>query len=765
MRILRIIFVLILNFSLLNTQFYPQRILVISKAYADEDNSNSDKRVKDALSSASTISLITLVAIGGTMMGLSQSCDGLTTDMKIALAGAVIYVGAEVYSMVAYKDTDDKIKEFESELPEEEQNIQIQALEKQKAAYENNKGVAETKSMIQKAAAVAFAAAAGVALWKHFQLESAIGACEETIQTQLSAIPESAKNCMTLKGCPPGSVSPSCAEAIPRCQAAAQECQGAVGEAEAKVENLDTSEGGDSSCDKKEKVTESAQEVVEATEEGCTTDPAFQQAVTAITAACEPMKELVNEEVKACPGLCSRYASNDEPAIFNDRERKISSIESFLFGLPYTPRKKVSSCSRRKESLENFSRKHDEFIQKFISKNFELIFPSAQAVEASSIFGLGAVGLGLYMALKEKSGEMTDLWIATPLGRSVLFGAIAGLGYYASTTTDNVAKEMQERIDKINEILEQFRKKQDENRLKDSDNLSGTVVKVDPAPLELKNKPATRDSLSSGETRLPNDQRFPCATSSSTSCDSLGSSISGDISGIDGIPPDMAAAAISAGKTADGIQGSSGLSSGALANGSTLGGLKNAVNKDLDRIRDLVDKLRGDRGKGPLNHKKMSDDLAKDFLNATKAEMLKNPQGAADFMSSFGGPLGAGGDLSSGGFGNNAIDGKEGKEELDKLKFSSGAGLNGAGGSGLNFGNLGSGRNNGRYSLGNKKKLKGLVDKALKNQVHNDNSNSIWRLLTYRYQKTGYPIFFEEVVEEKPEKKVKKNQPLKKGKK
>jgi hypothetical protein len=172
---------LMLDFGVKGAQLH----IGFSQSYAQTESTTqpTTEKVKlDAAKDNDLMSTLTMVAISLLTQRL-WSCK-LSTDMMIAAAGGAAYVAGEILATFKLKSV---MKDLEKEIKKTgtvtDANNQIEDFKKLKKSYEEAKGSANMKKMLQMAAAAAFAAAGVVAYMLSSQEDAAILACEGALKT------------------------------------------------------------------------------------------------------------------------------------------------------------------------------------------------------------------------------------------------------------------------------------------------------------------------------------------------------------------------------------------------------------------------------------------------------------------------------------------------------------------------------------------------------------------------------------------------------
>lgn len=667
---MRLFKVIVLIFSLLNLQYISN-----SSTYASESK---------ALESEQFLTLIVMFAIAGTVAVLGVSCMGidLPSDILVAVAGAVIYIGSEIQALASYEEVDEKIAEIDRTINLEETNKQVQALKLQLSAYENNKNIAEKKSFLQKTAAVAFTTAAGIAFWKHKQLSDLIVSCgaglvkgqegltaaAATVKPSLNIVEEQTK--------------------LTRAQAALQKLtvllESLVSSVDTKFLQIDAVDG-----DAQNSQTIQAESINLSANFSWlpTRKPSLIPIMEMANKACLPLKTLVFKEVVSCsPPELSAQVLWDE---------------------------------------------------KYKNNFWHLLLPSLQANmdKTTSYFGLGAIAAAAFIMIKKDMNELTDQLIASPLGRGVIFSAIALLGYLASSYSNDVVLESEKIILKIKDILAQHEKEsssvyasgndenlEDEQRSEDSQNLSSSY----------KNDPEEKVQMSDIKKNTQIIQPITCDSTTTSSCESLEASIEKQLLEGNVLPTTLVSSGIQAGKEADTIQGTS--LDAEIDDQSLLANDQQAVANKLDHIRSQLNSK--DNNSGDL--KNLSNNLAKDWKDIAAARLTKDPRGASALMSSMGGQgaLGSGSSAVREDLSSNSSPGDIESEDqgLSKAVEKSSQSLGGL--------------DNFRFKRDSPKnrKMKRVVKALLKRaQKKKNQRKSIWKIVTEIYILRAYPQLLDKV--------------------
>jgi hypothetical protein len=153
-----------------------------SKAMASRVDSRQGEGA-DSDTIQSLMDLVTMIGVGLLAKSLILYTP-VTTDMMIAAAGGAAYLYGEISALDATKE---KMESETFELTRYEDgstnNLQREALERQKKSYEDLAEMMDTKASLKKTAAAAFAAAAIVAVISGAQVDAASASCISTTST------------------------------------------------------------------------------------------------------------------------------------------------------------------------------------------------------------------------------------------------------------------------------------------------------------------------------------------------------------------------------------------------------------------------------------------------------------------------------------------------------------------------------------------------------------------------------------------------------
>jgi hypothetical protein len=122
--------------------------------------------------------IINSLVIGYVSATLVKRCfTNMSFEVALASAGGITYIAAEIMATLEDKDIREEIEvNFNNAQQSGDKDTQLEALKAQRDGYIKIQQTAENKSILQKTAAAAIAAAGGIALYRYYMIESTGGA-------------------------------------------------------------------------------------------------------------------------------------------------------------------------------------------------------------------------------------------------------------------------------------------------------------------------------------------------------------------------------------------------------------------------------------------------------------------------------------------------------------------------------------------------------------------------------------------------------------
>ena len=153
---LSILMLLIMPTVQIKLELNSYSIQIESSLYAQEGGGTYQGEKTDE---ASAMALLTMLAVALVSVGLIKWCPTKPTDVWLAIAAGVAYLGGEAYSMISMKKLKYDSIEYDGTL----EDANVKTLEDEKSSYEDVLKIAKTKKMFIMAAAAGYTAAAAMA--------------------------------------------------------------------------------------------------------------------------------------------------------------------------------------------------------------------------------------------------------------------------------------------------------------------------------------------------------------------------------------------------------------------------------------------------------------------------------------------------------------------------------------------------------------------------------------------------------------------------
>lgn len=633
---------------------------------------------------------LTMIVVGLVASRLF-SCK-MTADMMAAAAGGVLFIASEIMGNSAIKQA---MKQMETEITRDKQgNIdqaQVETLQKLKKSYETAKKSANTKKMMQMAAAAAFLVAAGIAVAKYMSERTTLATCVTSIQTNIAACNAAAASCATNGA--------TCVYPGGAAQAAAV---------------LTSITGADVAAS--------------------TPGPSLPVS-TATTAATAANQASLTAAAAICPLLAPSVAACATITPVNVVTKSFCPIPPAVVSKPSTALKALYAAQIPVKPTGIMG-----FVEKYL----------ISSAHSFSMIGIASTAAVIFIVAMSKTlGTMVDQFLHSPMNRAIIWGVLAGLCFMASTATGNVIKKLDGYIKQIDEILKGVKANSNGIATGTVTNPKATAV----ASLNPSIKDTTIDGqnydgidLSAG-----GGVSIPCFTGpSNTNCQSFEDAIK-NVGGISNLSIDTQKQLSSLMKTASGFNGASQISSASLAGAATLAASANALKSNLDRLtKGLNDriKLSGKTYEG--ESKKFTDQLDRAVRNGLK----KSNSSAGGMLASIGG-YGSGAGKSSISDAVAAIKPEETlKKEVAapanvvNMGASSFPTIDGGMGAGFDGSGKGAAA---AMSEAERKALEaqeaanaanGMDQYELGNDITKDANSSIFELISHRYKTSGYQRLF-----------------------
>lgn len=693
----------------------------------------------------SMMATLTMTAVG--LLASRLYRYKMTTDIMLAAAGGAAFIAGDILAVFKNKDV---MKDLETEIMRDDKGKidqkQIETLEKLKKSYMAAKDTANTKKMLQMAAAAAFAAA-GIAAYM-------MTATEETQQAQcLLGLQNAASTayatdkavCTTLhaeyQACTPTCTGPQAAACLAACTASFQvpatTCDTVTAACKAKISSdmsLMTNY-----ITARETPSPSATGLSTTTSLASTISSTF-PATSGTCTAPYGSAEAAAEAAGVCPAKTSvdiQDASGGSSATLFAQFDQFPVIQRIIF--PKENRTKIANVYENKS---------------FMEKTLNFFIPEVRADLFSPMGIASSLAIKFILATNVSLATTLDLNLLIPKRRAIAWGVLAGLTYAASSATDSEIGKIQSNIDKIDAILNSMYALA--NGVTTANGISSSNATIDKTVVQNKNLAINANAGTDVDLKANGGGTLPCITGDNPDkCPSFSGKLNAQAD-VKAMPDIVQQQVGSISKLTDGINGASKISASTLSQAQSLAGQSNALRAEFARQQKAVqEKLKLSGSKVDLA--KDSAKLDADIRAVVQKELDSRKMSASDMLASFSGGKGGFGSSSS-----SAVATDANKNTKGSKKGVGGAGALGAGTIAIPAATAISSKIDGDAEL-NASLLKdkkdaedamnaqaaktatNMDDYALKNDITQDKESSIFELISNRYQKSGYQRLFKRV--------------------
>lgn len=736
---------------------------------------------EDQMVMADYLAMLTMLAMGVVASSLAKA-KPMTTDIMLGAGSGAAYIGAEVYTMIAYDniDVDQQIdvKMNESGVVDHEQ---LQALEKQKQSYMNIENAAKTKAMIQAAATVGFMGAAGVAGYQSMKSKHTLADCMLAAQ---------AATAEANAACAAASI------ADPTCFARATACTTQAAVVTAEIGKIMATESSiQPSCTQTTELTALYNGTIAAAQSAsgaCQAVPAASASGLSLCAAEIPrnISQLVcasHLQILKMGDVQNNYGHPAVPTELKELQKTELFQETLMGMYPYLGAELVaetralaplyfeadrnilpihsrvhlnemnldSYISAREHSrfaggelvslsVDDYQNLRSSFGERTIRKNsiefkallsaaledgLNLFIPKANAKVAAGV-GVGIAAAGLLYGISGKGFQVIDRFMSTPGHRALVWAGIAALAAATAYLSKTIADKMSGNASRIDEIIAGMRRLNDTGKIDGIGGTNGTqqtITQTIVRPLtDIKVDPT-------GTTTLP------CVGGGKPPCKSISGNLDKTAGFIELQSNPLGNLSTLTGQVADGIQGQSTLTAGTLNKAQNLANQKEAVAKRNKGIFDELNKLRLKNKEKPIDFDKESKRFADSMMNAARRKLRSDPNGASRLFASLAPTMPL----------NNVEEELAKEEATEDLGAEDGSavatfqGNNKPEDAGFSFD---FGEDNGNTILGSEEEVAALPD-VIEGETGNDISNKpnipIWTIISVRYMKSGFPRLLE----------------------
>lgn len=645
----------------------------------------------------------------------------MTPDIMLAAAGGSIFLAGEV---LAYMKLKDVMKGMEEQITRDKNgNVnkeQIESLERLKKSYEEAKKTANTKKMLQMAAAAAFAAAAATAYTMAAADTANLTACTTGVSTALTTASSALSSCS-------GPQVAACTASIGACIATLQTYS-------TKIMDYELT---------RQAIGPSASTLVTA-ETSCSVTQATEQTIS--TACTWPAVTTIPAQVE---GACTTKYLTDVANMSGG-----SGLLS-LFGYDSKNLKPFMNDVFQELDQKRITRAISKL--NFLEKALEFVLPSARAELFSAMGIASSLAVSYLLATSATLGPSIDMYMLIPQNRALVWGILAGLTFAATTSTNNVIAQIDSNIKKIDEILKSMYSM--------AAGATGTQIAATASPqIQSTLKPAVNSAANAVNYEAIDLSKgvigtLPCGTGpEDQKCKSFEDTVK-NLPSYEGLNAESQLQLSSIMKIGSGVSGVSTISSGTLNSAAKLAGQANALKASMDKAKNASAaalKKAGSKLNIDAESKKLSDKMEK----AINDNLKKSGTTASGMASNLQGGKGFSGSATAN---SSASDAAAKKAEADALAAALARAKSGVGGaSSVNI-NAGSsdkmdlgltGVDNGSqdktmsaeelaaYNAAAKKSAGNIDEYDIKNDISKDTGANLFELISNRYQQSGYPRLF-----------------------
>lgn len=670
----------------------------------------------------------------------------MTLDIGLAAAGGALFIISDKMAILKDKNT---IIDLQTVILRDEKGrvdeTQIAILEKLKKSYETAKETSETKKMLQMAAAGAFAAAAAAAYFMAGAETAAEAACLVALKSALgTALGGVESTCASL------ALNPITLPEAGICKAELATCTTKItGDMEVVETFLATRESPGISMQQLPADTAQAQLIVET----------FALTPAACTGFSAPM--LIAENAGACatamaPLIMAQNSGSAIPPAATDLTN-IGTGASGSFQAPgvapepvneYHPGNDGSAIPIQK-LLYPPQKLQLETPKYFSPKNyFETIlnafFPAAHA-------GMLDSAMGFITSSFKSLGTFIDQSLLMPKRRAIIWGALAGLAYMASSALDSELEKIKENIKKIDDIINSMRMTGDGTVAEAVATVPGTPAlpaTSNPGPGTPTTTKPTITGTSGTKSTLKGIKATtgiggtgvnissPCFTGgTAANCPPFNPNTSSITSST------LQAQIASVTAAANGINGTRGLTAGSLRNLRTLANSRRAINEEMLKHQAAFQQKLKDAG-SKTDLAAESNKMKNDLIGIVQKEMDAKNLKPAEVLASLSNrtfkddPNGGKGSGASANDANSIV--KFGAKKAFGAAHARGAGATGVNGK---IGAAGDSSENFLDKNSDEEKAAAVVQEYEVNDITKDKSTSIFEVISNRYRKSYNRLF------------------------
>ncbi|MGB0452133.1 MAG: hypothetical protein ACPGJV_00350 [Bacteriovoracaceae bacterium] len=424
----------------------------------------------------------------------------------------------------------------------------------------------------------------------------------------------------------------------------------------------------------------------------------------------------------ACTGFSSLIITANAacvPGVAENGPLKQNSVEDY-FNQLMLAKTEVDAAPLCKDETSFFESRH---LAKVFEVALDALFPKAEANSFMTLLGGLGGGIGVFLVLKMTMGQALDTFMGGSLTRGIAFGVLSGTAFLTAKTQDDIIEAADKNIKAIDDLLNRYKNFQNQQKLADG----------------LSNYGENRTSLAIRTPRRigTKEEPFPCMVQDKNGkCSSSKKLLETSIGGVSeyDIPSGLTASGLNLASAIDSASNKSTLSDGALSTLEGLAGQSNAVKKMNDRLKKKINSIRKKNGQKPVAFNKME----KGFMGKMRSSLLKGLKSKGTTAKAALATLAP----------VSAIDKKDGAKDNDKDKLAEEGKESGKRESILNTSptfRLDLGEDEGD-DISMAQGDTGLQDDSMvieDQDINHDTDANIFKIISVRYLKSGYPVIFE----------------------
>lgn len=534
------------------------------------------------------LNVITMLAVGviGTKL---LTYKKWTTDMTVVAAASAAYIAAEIINIMNLKK---QISDMNVEVTKNSNGkmdqTQIDTLQKLKESYTAVKSSIKTRKMLQMAAAAAFGIATGIAAYQRISDEGKFSSCMAAVESGQAKLASCISSGATGVGASEAGFCTS--------------CNIQVSALATKIPETKTIADMSKTSSMLTNATITKKDLVDEAQIKTPCGGVIAAGVkTSIQGACETYK--ISKKANQAFGDFATTSTT-----FN----KSSLLDNVLYAKlqPNVPMSIDSSLKQRS----------------LLQKALDTLFPRAEAGMVS-LLGLGAGAAAAFFTAEKGIGLTIDKYLFTPGGRIIAWGILTGAALLGAKASQSEMDKIDGYISKIDQILK------DMNNLQQG--IKANAVNEQQIKLASFNANAAQDLQLNPSAKAKTDCLAGVSSSSSSTCASLADQLK-SIPGYSELPSSYQTLASQAAHLGDGLSGTNTVSAGTVTAAGNLAGNQNAIGKLVATTKEKLNDTLAKNGQPKVDFEKDEKDLLNQLKVSTAKALGNSGMSAGAFLASTG---------------------------------------------------------------------------------------------------------------------------------